>query len=148
MLLTGVRLPLRRRLSKYWEHVFCIEGNFNCLKIIFAVPPKIGNVNNDQEVCEGSLATLSCNATGRPTPNITWTKVEDNGTVSAPLLPVVEGKHVLSNIQKSADGTYRCTADNGVGVPVNRTVSVKVECESSFLYSCDFNFQTSVVLYR
>ena len=99
-------------------------------------------------VCEGSLVTLSCNATGRPTPTITWTKVEDNGTDGAPLLPVVDGKHVLSNIQRSANGTYRCTADNRVAVPVNRTVSVKVECKSSFLYSCDFNFQTSMVLYR
>ena len=92
--------------------------------------------------------TLSCNATGKPTPTITWTKVEDNGTDGAPLFPVVEGKHLLSNIQRSANGTYRCTADNGVGVPVNRTVSVKVECKSSFLYSYDYNFQISMTLYR
>ena len=92
--------------------------------------------------------TLSCNATGRPTPTITWTKVEDNGTHGALLFPVVEGKLLLSNIQRSANGTYRCTADNGVGVPVNHTVSVKVECKLSFLYSYDFNFQTSIMLYR
>lgn len=107
------------------------------------MPPGIANVSKDQVICEGSLVTLSCNATGRPTPTITWTKVEDNGTDSAPLLPVLDGKHVLSNIQQSANGTYRCTADNRVGVPANRTASVKVECKSSFLYSCDFNFQTS-----
>ena len=100
-------------------------------------------------ICEGSLVVLSCNATGKPTPTtFNWTKVEDDRTDSAPLLPVVGGKYVLSNIQRSANGTYRCTADNGVGVPVNRTVSVKVECKSSFLYFCDFNFQTSMVLYR
>ena len=91
--------------------------------------------------CEGSLVTLVCNATGKPTPNITWTKIEDNGTDSVPLLPLVDGKYVLSNIQRSANGTYRCTADNGVGTPVNRTVSVTVECKSSFLYSCDYNLQ-------
>ena len=73
------------------------------------MPPGIANVSNDQVVCEGSLVTLSCSATGRPTPTITWTKVEDNGTDSAPLLPVVDRKYVLSNIQRSANGTYRCT---------------------------------------
>ena len=96
------------------------------MSLIFAVPPGIANASNDQVVCEGSLVTLSCNALGTPTPTITWTKVEDNGTDSVPLLTVVDGKYVLSNIQRSANGTYRCTADNGVGVPVNRTVSVKV----------------------
>ena len=78
--------------------------------------------------------TLSCNATGKPTPNISWTKVEDNGTDSAPLLPAVDGKYVMSNIQRSANGTYRCTADNGVSAPVNRTVRVKVECKSRTFY--------------
>ena len=112
------------------------------------MPPGIANVSNDQVVCEGFLVTLSCNATGRPTPTINWTKVEGNGEDSAPLLPVVDGKYVLSNIQRCANGTYRCTAHNGVGIPVNHTVSVKVDCKSSFLYSCDFNFQTSMMLYR
>ena len=106
------------------------------------MPPGIAYVSYDQAVCEGSLVTLVCNATGRPTPHITWTKVEDNGIDNAPLLPVVDGKYNLSNILRSANGTYRCTADNGVGTPDNRTVSVKVKCKSSFLYSCDFNLQT------
>ena len=106
----------------------------NVCKIIVAVPPGIANVSDDQVACEGSLVTLSCNATGNPTPNISWTKVEDNGTDSAPLLPAMDGKYVMSNIQRSAHGTYRCTADNGVGAPVNRTVKVKVECKSHTFY--------------
>ena len=112
------------------------------------MPPGIANVGEDQVICEGSLVTLSCNGTGKPTPKIIWRKVEDNGTDSAPLFPVVEGKYLLINIERSANGTYRCTADNGVGVPVNRTVSVQVECKSSFLYSYDFNFHISMTLYR
>ena len=98
------------------------------------MPPGIASVSNDQVACEGSLVTLSCNATGNPTPNISWTKVEDNGTDSAPLLPAMVGKYVMSNIQRSVNGTYRCTADNGVGAPVNRTVRVKVECKSRTFY--------------
>ena len=107
--------------------------------------PRIAYVSDDQVLCEGSLVTLVCNATGKPTPNITWTKVEEVEG-SAPLLPAVDGKYVLSNIQRSANGTYRCTADNRVGAPINSTVKVKVECKSSLLYSCDYNLQTSMTL--
>ena len=125
-----------------------VVPSYSLFKFYFAVPSEITSLSHDQVICVDSLVTLSCNATGKPTPTINWTKVEDDGTDSAPLLPVVGGKYVLSNIQRSANGTYRCTAHNGVGDPVNRTVSVKVECKSSLLHSCDFNFQTSMVLYR
>ena len=100
----------------------------------FSVPPGIANVSNDQVVCEGYLVFLSCNATGAPPPNITWTRVEDDGTDSEPLLPIVDGKYVMSNIQRNANGTYRCTADNGVGVPDNRTVSVEVQRKSYIFF--------------
>ena len=93
------------------------------------MPPGIANVSNDQVVCEGSLIFLSCNATGIPPPNITWTRVKDDGTDSEPLLPVVKGKYATSNIQRNTNRTYRCTADNGVGAPFNRTVRVEAQCK-------------------
>jgi len=91
---------------------------------LLTVPPEIGYVSSDQDVCEGSLVTLSCNATGLPTPNITWTRVTDGAQ-----LPAVDGNYVMSNIQRSSNGTYRCTADNGAGDPVNRTVQVRIRCK-------------------
>lgn len=71
------------------------------------------------------MVTLSCNATGKPTPNITWTKVGENGPDSG-ALPSVDGFHVISNINKSLSGTYRCTAFNQIGDPVNETTEVMV----------------------
>ena len=108
-----------------------VVPSYSLFEFYFAVRSEITSLSHDQVICVDSLVTLSCNATGKPTPTINWTKVEDDGTDSAPLLPVVGGKYVLSSIQRSANGTYRCTAHNGVGDPVNRTVSVKVECKSS-----------------
>ena len=93
------------------------------------MPSEIGNVSSDQDVCKGAMVTLSCNATGKPTPNITWTRVADDGTDSAPLQSVVDGKYAMNNITRGSNGTYRCTANNGVGDPVNRTVRVTVRCE-------------------
>ena len=86
-------------------------------------------MSSDRDVCEGSLVTLSCNTTGNPTPGINWTRAFDNGTDSAPLRPVVDGKYDMSNITRSSNGTYRCTADNGVGDAVNQTVKVTVRCK-------------------
>ena len=85
-------------------------------------------MSNNQDICEGSMVTLNCNATGKPTPNITWTRVWENGTDSEQL-QVVDGNYVMSNIKRSSNGTYRCTAYNGVGDPVNRTVEVIVGCK-------------------
>lgn len=74
------------------------------------------------------MVTLNCNATGKPTPNINWTRVWANGTDSEPL-PVADGSYIMNNIKRSSNGTYRCTAYNGVGNPVNRTVEVIVGCK-------------------
>ena len=71
------------------------------------------------------MVTLSCNATGKPVPNITWTRVRENGTDSGEL-PSLDGFYVISNISRSSSGTYRCTASNGVGYPAYQTTEVIV----------------------
>ena len=74
------------------------------------------------------MVTLSCNATGKPIPNITWTRVWENGTDSGELASV-DGFYVISNTSRSSTGTYRCTASNGVGTTANQTTEVIVECK-------------------
>ncbi|XP_022793689.1 hemicentin-2-like [Stylophora pistillata] len=99
------------------------------IRLEITEPPEVV-VSNDQDVCEGSMITLSCNATGKPTPNITWTKEGENGTDSGPL-PSVKGFYVISGINRSSNGTYRCTASNGVGDGDNKTTKVIVGNSSS-----------------
>lgn len=114
-----------------------------CVKCVL-VPPELTFVSRDPVVCEYSMVTLSCNATGKPTPNITWTRVTVNGTTdSVPLHPVVDGTFLISNIPRSSNGSrYRCTAINGVGDPVNRTVTVTVKCKLTSFQSC-FQFAST-----
>ena len=71
------------------------------------------------------MVTLSGKATGKPTPNITWTRVWENGTDSGEL-PSMDGFYVISNTIRSSHGTYRCTASNGIGDPANQTIEVIV----------------------
>ena len=84
------------------------------------------------------MVTLYCNATGKPTPNLNWTRVWENGTDSEQL-PVVDGSFLMSNIKRSSSGTYRGTAYNGVGDPVNRTVKVIVRCKYGITMEALYN---------
>ena len=101
-------------------------------------------MTSEQDVHEHSEVTLSCNATGKPEPNITWTRVWENGTDSG-ALQSKDGVLVMANISRSSSGTYRCTAFNGVGEPVNQTVMVIVRCKLPC--PCNVNFKLIEILY-
>ena len=87
------------------------------------VPVKLTHVSCDQTVREGSNTTLFCEGTGKPTPNITLTRVLENGS-DGEILPQLE----FSNITRSASGTYRCTAQNGYET-VSQVFKVNVTCK-------------------
>jgi len=81
--------------------------------------PEIISISDNQTLNKGDSVSLNCTADGYPTPNITWTKVSDNSSVSFPL--TITGKQ--------NEGLYRCTADNGIGSPVTEEVAIIVHCE-------------------
>ncbi|XP_068685603.1 uncharacterized protein [Montipora foliosa] len=74
----------------------------------------------------GSSVNLTCEASGDPMPNITWTRevATPNRPVNAtgPVFPFV-------NIQLNDAGSYRCTADNGYGV-VSSLSALNIFCDS------------------
>ena len=63
--------------------------------------------------------TLKCLAEGKPKPTITWTRLSDNRIVTMPLI----------HINRHDPKAYRCTADNGVGIPGTGEVSIDVQCK-------------------
>lgn len=68
---------------------------------------------------------LFCNATGEPAPNITWTKENGNDGEE-----VFSGNPlVIVNVGRNDTGTYRCTANNGIGKPVSRSLYVNITCK-------------------
>ncbi|XP_022793088.1 hemicentin-1-like isoform X3 [Stylophora pistillata] len=113
------------------NYVFKVERedrkkNSSTMKITVQFPPEFRSSSGDKVVVEGtdpSDITLECNADGEPTPNITWTKVYDNGSDSGVL--ETKNQFVLAN-NRTSSGTYRCTAYNGIGTAPNRTVKVEV----------------------
>ena len=95
------------------KYFFC----FNADPSVIAFAPA------NQSVLEGGNLILYCNATGNPTPNITWTK---DGSLT--MLHQGETFSIV-NIQRQAAGDYRCTAWNGVGAHRNATATVTIYCK-------------------
>ena len=75
------------------------------------------NESNDLE--------LSCNVTGNPSPNITWSKVADPSVTLA-------SDEVLKvkNASKNDFGVYQCVASNGIGRDALASWIVTVNCKS------------------
>ena len=97
-----------------------------------SVPSRITSSPDRQTVTEGSNLDVYCYATGKPAPNITWTRVLENGTNSDVLFNGSSWRIV--NIRRNFTGQYRCTADNGIGDPVNHTFPVNVLCKYTLYF--------------
>lgn len=91
------------------------------------IPPLIlDSSSRGMIVGAGETFTLTCNATGVPTPKVSWRR-ENNG-----LLPtggvVAKGNTItIYNATKDDRGIYYCIADNQVGKPAKRSVGVEIE---------------------
>ncbi|KAJ8264160.1 hypothetical protein GJAV_G00145900 [Gymnothorax javanicus] len=86
-------------------------------------PPKASILQADMVKVEGSSATLQCQATGYPTPTISWSKLR------APLPwkhTVVDGTLFLENMGRQDSGQYICNATNALGFH-EATVQIEVE---------------------
>ncbi|UYV62081.1 hypothetical protein LAZ67_1007770 [Cordylochernes scorpioides] len=87
-------------------------------------PPEWLSVPQDTTALEGSTATLQCNARGSPSPQVRWTTV--TGDQKSPGNSSVL---VFNPVERIHAGKYRCTADNGLGPPLQHTVTLTVHCE-------------------
>ena len=79
--------------------------------------PNITEISRNLALNESNDVTLSCNATGKPSPNFMWSRPGNKDKkYPGSVLP-------LKNISREQDGEYWCTATNRVG---NATASVRV----------------------
>ena len=75
----------------------------------------------DEAIIEGGSTTLSCIASGIPSPSLSWIKVSSGQRTNGTEL-------VLTNIKRSEAGEYRCEASNLCGKATEST-RVDVLCK-------------------
>ena len=86
----------------------------------YLVEPSLITIPDDQTVIEGNQATFHCNASGNPSPKITWSK--DGKTLT-------EGETLSFEANRNQSGEYRCSAENGLSVIVNASAHLDVQCK-------------------
>ncbi|XP_045113915.1 protein amalgam-like isoform X1 [Portunus trituberculatus] len=79
----------------------------------------------EQHVAKGNSVTLECKANGNPEPNIRWSHQE--GRLPSGYHTSQGPRLTLENVDRRAEGTYLCTADNGIGEPASAAMSITVE---------------------
>ena len=119
-----VAVLINEIMKLLWSHTLSYS--------FLSAPSRITSSPDRQTVTEGSNLDVYCNATGKPAPNITWTRVLENGTNSKVLFVGSPWRTV--NIRRNFTGQYRCTAYNGIGDPVNHTFPVNVLCEYTLYF--------------
>ena len=105
-----------------------LHGIFSALLFFFVVWPTIITRPINKTVTEGAITTLLCEATGNPTPKITW--IKDGKTVG-------EGETLSIEANRTDSGKYLCSAENGLKSIVNASANLDVQCEYC-LHCCTF----------
>ena len=115
-------------MDNFFVVIMSLYQSHTLLYSFLSVPP--GNIlhSDNQTVDEGFNLTLFCNSTGKPLPNITWTRVSEDEVL------FVGNPWYIVNINRTYSGTYRCIADNGVPNQVNSTIFINVLCEYTLYY--------------
>ncbi|XP_068733606.1 uncharacterized protein [Montipora capricornis] len=109
-----------------------LKKETDTVKLIVEGPPNITDISADQTVNEGNDSTLNCTASGNPAHNTTWIKLTDNSIVTMP----------LTNIRRTDEGGYRCSASNGVGNLATKDVFITVYYQPSITSVTPFTKQS------
>ena len=95
---------------------------------LLAVPSMIYPIQNET-ITEGDSVTLWCNASGIPSPMVSWIKVGSNMSTD-------ESDLVFTNIKRSEAGEYMCEASNECG-NASQTARIFVQCKLTIAWPCN-----------
>lgn len=80
----------------YFNNPLWILNLTSVYLFVFPVPPKIYDISNDMTINEGTNVTLTCLATGKPEPAISWRHISPSGECRPAALAVQRVSEPLS----------------------------------------------------
>lgn len=90
--------------------------------------PSVSIEHCSTKVTEGDNATMSCNATGSPTPETAWIREKTGEVLSYSKV------HQITGISRNEAGAYVCLAWNGIGKNNSKSCLVVVQCKCTILF--------------
>ncbi|XP_054719282.1 hemicentin-1-like [Uloborus diversus] len=115
-------------------------------------PSSWTNKVHDHDLKAGENATILCEATGLPLPQVTWKKKIDNGQeISASVEQQTQlpgsSKLLLLNTKPEDSSYYSCEASNNVGDIISRTIYINV-LDATSLRIPPFSFPAESIIGR
>lgn len=104
------------------------SGNFSAVLTVKA-PPKWVKEPESMEVTEGATVSIICLAGGSPQPISKWKKMGESSGADGALSDAssfYHGNLSFVSVSKDQEGEYVCLADNGVGDPLEKQISVTI----------------------
>ena len=95
---------------------------------ILSDEPSVSIEHCSTKVTEGDNATMSCNATGSPTPETAWIREKTGEVLSYSKI------YQITGISRNEAGAYVCLAWNGIGKNNSKSCLVVVQCKCTILF--------------
>lgn len=118
------------------------RGNYTCVvtnavgkasytaNLQIPVPPTWLEEPKNTEVIANGNVTILCQAYGFPSPSVTWIKKENpfDSSINVDSKIIIDkGKLTFIKITKNDEGLYECTASNGIGIALKKTISLSIK---------------------
>ncbi|KAL8560924.1 hypothetical protein ACOMHN_019908 [Nucella lapillus] len=131
-MINDMRMSVERPFLKDWNlHIRNVSitdaGEFLCqlntspvqiktVKLFVNVPPMIVEYTQPVEMTrmEGEIVKVSCNASGVPTPNVTWYRMHRWSSAGREQVGAKGEQLIIYNVSRMCADVYHCIADNGV----------------------------------
>ncbi|XP_050520954.1 cell adhesion molecule Dscam2-like isoform X2 [Daktulosphaira vitifoliae] len=117
---------------------FVASSNYSALLNIKA-PPRWIVEPEDTSVLVNQPTVINCQAEGYPQPKIIWTKASNNHLLQSfnifsdyDLTVLGNGSLTIQLTTRQYEDNYTCSAENGIGKLISKTVSLKVHIPAQF----------------